>query len=511
MKKFIQHLNYRHGITPFQKVNIRCGQDDCQRSFDSVQSLRTHLHRFHSKPKFHNMGIDSTENLISDNGNDSLMSDQCETNDEDISTFASKTNDVDFSQLIFDFVLRLRSRNINQSTVDYVVNGLEYLLGTQFEIIKQKLEPVIHSNWSSPVTDLLSELEESLSSFNIVRTDYRQKKYLKEKCGLIEPEEVLLGTRCEQYLDKDKISSLKYVPETLQYMSVKKTIKNVLSAFSKEFENNALSEKTGIMKDYRDGEQLKKHSLFNKEPNALQLQMYFDEFETVNPLGSKTKVHKVGGLYMTVKNLPTQINSKLVNIHPIIYCHSQDIKKYGFKTIFSRVLDDQIKAAITWNDMKFGHVSDESVIGVGYADIPSMLEIPDHVFVNASIPLYEEVYVSSTVEIKGVNYTVSHVLPVSFERGHIQFAVIHQIISIPYQEDILFVMNKLCTHHFDSHFHAYAVTLLSKEQYICRAKDFLDYHPLHLSESYREYDAYSYVVLKYAVLDEDEFQKSYHQ
>ena len=340
MKKFIQHLNYRHGITPFQKVNIRCGQDDCQRSFDSVQSLRTHLHRFHSKPKFHNMGIDSTENLISDNGNDSLMSDQCETNDEDISTFASKTNDVDFSQLIFDFVLRLRSRNINQSTVDYVVNGLEYLLGTQFEIIKQKLEPVIHSNWSSPVTDLLSELEESLSSFNIVRTDYRQKKYLKEKCGLIEPEEVLLGTRCEQYLDKDKISSLKYVPETLQYMSVKKTIKNVLSAFSKEFENNALSEKTGIMKDYRDGEQLKKHSLFNKEPNALQLQMYFDEFETVNPLGSKTKVHKVGGLYMTVKNLPTQINSKLVNIHPIIYCHSQDIKKYGFKTIFSRVLDD---------------------------------------------------------------------------------------------------------------------------------------------------------------------------
>ena len=36
------------------------------------------------------------------------------------------------------------------------------------------------------------------------------------------------------------------------------------------------------------------HPLYSVQKNALQVLFYYDELETCNPLGSKTKVHKLG-------------------------------------------------------------------------------------------------------------------------------------------------------------------------------------------------------------------------
>ena len=160
-------------------------------------------------------------------------------------------------------------------------------------MIKVKLDPL--SSKYSVVSDLLCSLEETFTAFDTIRSDYNQKKYLKEKKGLIEPEEILLGTRCEQYLDRSRVSSLKYVPETIQYISIKKTINTVLNKLGHKIGKKHRSENV-VMKDYMDASQFSQHPLFLEDNSALQLHMYFDEFETVNPLGSKTKIHKIGGL-----------------------------------------------------------------------------------------------------------------------------------------------------------------------------------------------------------------------
>ena len=60
---------------------------------------------------------------------------------------------------------------------------------------------------------------------------------------------------------------------------------------------------------------------------------FFDEFETANPLGSKKGIHKLGGIYFTLRNFPPKLNSCLINIHLYALFHAQDIKKYGFDTI----------------------------------------------------------------------------------------------------------------------------------------------------------------------------------
>ncbi len=46
--------------------------------------------------------------------------------------------------------------------------------------------------------------------------------------------------------------------------------------------------------DYCDGEACKTHPLFSVDFQALQILLFYDDLEVVNPLGSHTKVHKLG-------------------------------------------------------------------------------------------------------------------------------------------------------------------------------------------------------------------------
>ena len=43
-----------------------------------------------------------------------------------------------------------------------------------------------------------------------------------------------------------------------------------------------------------DGSVFKSHPLFSADPKALQIIPYYDDVEIVNPIGSRTKTHKLG-------------------------------------------------------------------------------------------------------------------------------------------------------------------------------------------------------------------------
>lgn len=56
------------------------------------------------------------------------------------------------------------------------------------------------------------------------------------------------------------------------------------------------------------------------------LLFYYDEYEVVNPLGSKTKKHKLGAFYFILLNLPHWLNSTLKHIHLIAVFQVADLK-----------------------------------------------------------------------------------------------------------------------------------------------------------------------------------------
>lgn len=57
---------------------------------------------------------------------------------------------------------------------------------------------------------------------------------------------------------------------------------------------NTHQRRDGMIADYCDGQVFRQHPLCSRDPCALQIILYYNEVEVVNPLGSKTSKHKVG-------------------------------------------------------------------------------------------------------------------------------------------------------------------------------------------------------------------------
>lgn len=59
---------------------------------------------------------------------------------------------------------------------------------------------------------------------------------------------------------------------------------------------NSHSSPNGRLGDYCDGTEYKGCALFSEDPCALQIQLYYDEVDVCNEIGSKSTVHKLGML-----------------------------------------------------------------------------------------------------------------------------------------------------------------------------------------------------------------------
>ena len=108
------------------------------------------------------------------------------------------------------------------------------------------------------------------------------------------------------------------------------------------------------------GSYFKTNAVFCQEKHALQIQLYYDDFETANPLGSKKGIHKLGCIYFILRNLPPKCNSVFMNIHVVALFHSQDLKKYGFSEILKPLIDDVKKLEIEGIEVPF---SDSPLLG----------------------------------------------------------------------------------------------------------------------------------------------------
>lgn len=168
----------------------------------------------------------------------------------------------------------------------------------------------------------------TFNPFSDLNTNSKWTKYFSEKWGIVEPVEVHLGTRFDSKRNKES-SLYEQVPvnDTFIYIPILKTLEFIFRNEEVCCQiNKSHSMNPSLYQDFSDGKYYKHHPLFSKYKNALQIQVYYDNFETANPLRSKQGIHKLGCLYFTLRNLPPRLNSSLMNIHLISLFHSQDAK-----------------------------------------------------------------------------------------------------------------------------------------------------------------------------------------
>lgn len=163
----------------------------------------------------------------------------------------------------------------------------------------------------------------------------RQQSNLKNP-AYVPIEEKAIGTHWEVLPAKCKnISVPRLIQSKFAYVSI---IQSLQSMFENEqfrkayFEYNAIESQkkhtcsSGVYKDICCGSSYQKNELFSSDPTSVKIMLSSDDFEVCNPIGSKSTIHKLCAVYMSIRNFPIEFNSKLNEIRVIALCNVDDLK-----------------------------------------------------------------------------------------------------------------------------------------------------------------------------------------
>ena len=156
-----------------------------------------------------------------------------------------------------------------------------------------------------------------------------------------DPVEIKLGDcyQCRGYGDSRRkvtgYDSFQYVPlfDSLTALLVDESIYNaVLTPRS-----NTSSE---LLSDFCDGTLYKTHPIFSTNPRALQIILYYDELELVNPIGCFVKRHKIGCVMFSLGNVHPKFRSSLKSMYLVALATVPNIEKYGIDSILKPFVRD---------------------------------------------------------------------------------------------------------------------------------------------------------------------------
>ena len=334
------HLRSVHFVCEVRNVILKCGQGDCIRSYSTFNSLAHHLRSQHSSQDL----LTSCVPAVAD-------SEPCDTQESLIpvssaSGGASCSAVRDGSTAAAGFLASLlTSSAVTEKTVQSVVENATSFVSDIVQGISDDVRNTLGSAniVNNAVCDnLLDRIQQYGRPFEAVNTQYKRKTYFRRQYGMVEARSVFLGNRYYQSINAAtgnmrpiiKRDTFQYVP-ILQLIALMLSDRSVLNETLQDHRSN-----DGKMRDFCDGSLYSSNALFAHDRTSLQVCLYYDECEVVNPLGSRRGIHKIGFIYMCLRNLSPVYNSCLDNIHIVAAFNSIDRTKYGFDRILAPLVSD---------------------------------------------------------------------------------------------------------------------------------------------------------------------------
>lgn len=342
IKKLIWHLREIHALSEGLEFTLTCSQDGCPRTYHSINSFTKHLSREHQ--------IASTTVVEPSLQTFPTFTDFPGTIDttpleENIAEPSEGFKLLSSSDSAASFVAKMYAgSNVTLMDVTRTVTCVKELVETTVATLQNSVSSVFN-NLEVPhdhelVQPLMEQFESAKHMFDDIDTPFKMNTHFSEKFHLVKPKELFLGHRADTVRKQGQMKQV-LAPDTCQYVPILETIKFLFS--NEKMQNVYLKNKKrndNMMRDYSDGCQFSTHPLFQLYPESLQIQLYYDDVETTNPLGSKTKIHKMGAVYFTLQNLPPECNSSLAHIHLCVLFNSIDREKYGLGKILEPLLED---------------------------------------------------------------------------------------------------------------------------------------------------------------------------
>ncbi|XP_037509659.1 uncharacterized protein LOC119386425 [Rhipicephalus sanguineus] len=156
----------------------------------------------------------------------------------------------------------------------------------------------------------------------------KRENYWKSCLSFVKPQEICLGQD-----PRGKNESYSYVP-------VLKVLEASLANLAVDVHPSQKVTSTEYLEDVFDGSAFKNHTFFQGDTEKICIQLYSDEFEVCDPLGSRRGKQKMVAVYYTVLNTEIEKRSKISSIHLAILAKEKLVIKYGLKKIFERFVND---------------------------------------------------------------------------------------------------------------------------------------------------------------------------
>ncbi|XP_046852978.1 uncharacterized protein LOC124446190 [Xenia sp. Carnegie-2017] len=157
---------------------------------------------------------------------------------------------------------------------------------------------------------------------------------------MVDPIEIVLG---EEVVTSEVNGQFRVKKHSFQYIPIIKVLEQLLNQIDIMSQvRNPHQSLDGNMRDFSDGEQFNpgRHPLFSVNHKALQILLYYDDFEVANPLGAKATVHKLGGFYWILGNIHPKYRSSLKMLNLAILCPVKWIKKYSMAKVLKPLMAD---------------------------------------------------------------------------------------------------------------------------------------------------------------------------
>lgn len=262
--------------------------------------------------------------------------------------FVFGSDDINFAtpyEISRNFLFALLKLNLTEKNINEILHLTETMLEQTRTFCKQTIE-----------FDEISPLEAVDYSFDVILHDikeldssYKRKNYIEAQKSFIKPSEVAIGTHWANI--RDKVSHIQ-VPVRKQsvfnFISPSQTIQNlfrrpnVLQTYLTYNQETKHSCEPNVYRDFCCGNVYHDLHFFRNNPNALQLQFFYDGFEISHPLKSKKGLYSHVAVYMTIRNMPTRFSYNMDNIFLVCLVNENDLKKKetNYFNLFEPIVKD---------------------------------------------------------------------------------------------------------------------------------------------------------------------------
>ena len=340
---FVKHLKSHLR----SEVEVKCPISACSCTYTKVSSFSSHLSCVHkhkapsvtTSQTLHNTSelfLSDAADALSESGNEYTSKDTLTTGTIQIFNDVEKSGGND--NLVAPFVmflLKLESKLlVSQNAIQAIVNEVKMLSESADEYLKSELMkslemPEIQLSKFHRIMDNASLSASLLKHHNIFGTAYCRKQYYQKNFSYVAPVEVYLGE------NSSGKCSLHYIP-------IIGLLQMFLTNCTETLSYSSSSNAPDMLCDFWDGNLYK----YLSGQDSINIFLYQDSFEMVNPLGSTRKKHKLLAVYCVIGNLPPSTRMSLDNILLIMLVRESYLKNFGQSVVFRRLIVDLNKLCV---------------------------------------------------------------------------------------------------------------------------------------------------------------------